>query len=154
MSGGAVAARLAAAGVALPAAPVPAGAYVPAVASGALVFTAGQLPLVDGTLRAAGIVGADVDADLARECARICVLNALAAASTVCDLDRVSRVVKLTGYVACVPAFTAQPSVIDAASELLAVAFGDAAPHAREAIGVASLPLGAPVELSLVLETG
>lgn len=145
-------ARLDAVGLRIPSPPTPAGAYVPAVRAGNLVFTAGQLPMRDGELVAKGIVGADVDLETAAACARQCALNALAAASTVCDLGDVVRAVKLVGYVASAPGFTAQPSVIDAASAVLAAAFGDAGLHAREAVGVAALPLGAPVELSLVLE--
>lgn len=149
-----VAERLARAGHVLPAPAAPVGAYVPAVRSGSLVFTSGQIPIRDGVPMAVGIVGASVSEEAARECAVQCVLNALAAASTVCDLDEVVRVVKLTGYVASASGFTAQPRVIDAASELLVSGFGDAGRHAREAVGVAALPLGAPVEISLVLETG
>jgi len=105
-----------------------------------------------GELMARGLVGSDIDPDLARSCAEQCALNALAAATSVCDLADVVQVVRLTGYVASAPGFTAQPAVIDAASAVMLSAFGDAGRHAREAIGVASLPLGAPVELSLVLE--
>ena len=106
----------------------------------------------DGSLVATGRVGADVSVDEARECAVQCILNALAAASTVCDLDEVERVVKVVGYVASEPAFTGQPGVIDVASDTLIAAYSDAGRHAREAVGVAALPLGAPVEISLVLE--
>jgi len=147
-----ISSRLSKAGLALPPIPTALGAYLPATRTGRLVFTAGQLPLVDGRLIATGIVAGDVDADQARQCARQCALNALAAASTVCDLDDVTRVVKLTGYVASTPSFTSQPGVIDGASEVMSVAFGEAGGHAREAVGVASLPMGAPVEISLVLE--
>ena len=144
--------RLAAAGLVLPPVPAPAGAYVPAVRSGSLVFTSGQLPVAEGALIASGLVGAEVSPDAAYACARQCALNALAAASTVCDLEAVSRAVKLVGYVASAEGFTAQPSVINGASEVVAAAFGDAGAHAREAVGVARLPLDAPVEVSLVLE--
>jgi len=144
--------RLAEAGHDLPQATAALGAYVPAVRAGSLVFTSGQLPLRAGELLAAGVVGAEVDLDCARVCAERCALNALAAAATVCDLDAVERVVKVTGYVASAAGFTAQPSVIDGASELLALAFGDRGRHAREAVGVAALPLGAPVEVAIVLE--
>jgi enamine deaminase RidA (YjgF/YER057c/UK114 family) len=143
---------LAAAGLSLPAAPSALGSYVPAVRAGALVFTAGQLPLRDGALLATGTVGADVSGELAVECARQCALNALAAASTVCDLDDVVRVVKVTGYVASASGFTAQPSVVDGASAVVLAAFGDAGRHARAAVGVISLPIGAPVEVEMVLE--
>ena len=146
--------RLKEAGLVLPVAPSALGAYVPAVRTGRLVFTAGQLPLVDGVLLATGRVEGDVPADLGRQCAERCALNALAAASTVCDLDRVVRVVKVVGYVASSPDFTAQPAVIDGASSVMALAFGEAGRHSREAVGVAGLPLAAPVEVSLVLEVG
>jgi enamine deaminase RidA (YjgF/YER057c/UK114 family) len=137
--------------------PVPAvalGAYVPAVRTGDLVFTSGQVPVRDGALIATGNVGAGVDADTAGECARQCALNALGAAATVCDLDSVVRVVKLVGYVASAPDFSGQPGVIDAASQGMAGAFSETGRHAREAVGVAALPLRAPVELSVVLELG
>lgn len=143
---------LAAAGHVLPEPATPVGAYLPAVRSGALVFTSGQVPMREGVLVASGTVGEGVGEDTARACAVQCTLNALAAASTVCPLEDVVRVVKVVGYVASAPGFTAQPRVVDAASETLVAAFGDAGRHAREAIGVTSLPLGAPVEVSLVLE--
>lgn len=149
-----VAARLAAAGLELPSGPAALGDYVPAVRSGSLVFTSGQLPMRADTLIVAGTVGADVGPDVARACASQCALNALAAASTVCDLDRVIRVVKVTGYVASAPGFTAQPAVVDGASSVMSSAFGEAGRHARAAVGVAALPLGAPVEVELVLELG
>lgn len=151
---GAVVDRLAAAGIVIPEAPAALGAYVPAVRVGSLVFTAGQLPLADGELLAVGHVGADVTVERGQECARMCALNALAAASTVCDLDEVVRAVKLVAYVASAPGFTAQPLVVDHASEVLVVAYGERGRHAREAVGVAELPKGAPVELSIVLEIG
>ncbi len=147
-----VAARLLAAALELPAGPAALGDYVPAVRSGSLVFTSGQLPMKAGALLATGAVGVSTDADTARSCARQCALNALAAASTVCDLDDVVRVVKVTGYVASAPDFTGQPGVVDGASAVMGVAFGDAGRHARAAVGVASLPLGAPVEVEIVLE--
>ena len=146
--------RLEAAGLTLPEAPAPAGAYVPAVRAGNLVFTAGQLPLRGGALISSGKVGEAVDEETAFACARTCALNALAAAATVCDLDDVVRVVKVTGYVASTPGFTAQPAVVNGASDVFAAAFGDAGAHAREAVGVAVLPLDAPVEVSIVLEVG
>ena len=149
---GAVASRLNAAGLALPAPAAAVGAYVPAVRSGSLVFTSGQLPMREGELLARGVVGADVTPEEAATCASQCALNALAAASTVCDLDAVARVVKLVGYVASTADFGGQPGVINAASNVMSVAFGDAGAHAREAVGVAALPLGAPVEVSLILE--
>lgn len=144
--------RLADAAYMIPVPAAPVGAYVPAVRTGSLVFTSGQIPVREGESMATGSVGAEVTEATARECAVQCVLNALAAASTVCDLDDVLQVVKLTGYVASAPGFTAQPRVIDAASDLLVAAFGERGGHAREAVGVAGLPLGVPVEVSLVLE--
>ena len=148
-----VADRLAELGLALPPVATPAGAYVPAAVSGNLVFTAGQLPLIGGVLPAIGKVGAEVGADEAKEFARVCALNALAAAESVIgSLDRVTRVVKVVGFVASAPDFTGQPGVINGASELLGEVFGDAGVHARSAVGVAVLPLDAPVEVELVLE--
>lgn len=144
--------RLAAAGLELPAGPKPLGDYVPAVRAGSLVFTSGQLPVKGGELIAVGTVGAGVSVDEACECASRCALNALAAASTVCDLDSVRRVVKVTGYVASAADFTAQPAVVNGASAVMSAAFGDSGRHARAAVGVASLPLGAPVEVEIVLE--
>ena len=146
--------RLVAAGHTLPAPAVPVGSYVPAVRTADLVFTSGQIPVIDGSPIAVGVVGDTISEETARACAVQCVLNALAAASTVCDLDSVTRVVKLTGYVASAAGFTAQPRVIDAASDLLVGVFEDAGRHAREAIGVGGLPIGVPVEISLVLEVG
>lgn len=141
-------------GITLPAAsPSPAGAYVAAVISGNHVHTAGQLPFVAGELVHTGKVGADVSPEDARESARRCALNALSAVAEVLGtLDRVTRVVKVVGFVASDPAFTAQPGVINGASELLAAIFGDAGVHARSAVGVAVLPLNAPVEVELIVE--
>ncbi len=150
MTGG-VARRLAEAGLSLPDPPVALGDYLPATRAGELVFTAGQLPLVGGRLITSGTVGGEVSLDIARECARACALNALAAAATVCALDEVAAAVRLTGYVASADTFVDQPSVVDGASAVLLAAFGDAGRHAREAVGVAALPKGAPVEVSLVL---
>lgn len=147
-----VADRLLSAGYELPAPPAPAGLYLPAIVSGQLVFTAGQLPLAGGSLVVSGVVGDKVSEDAARECAATCALNALAAAATVCDIDSVTRVVKLVCYVASTPDFQAQPAVANGASEVMVAAFGDDGRHAREAVGVSALPLGAPVEVSLVLE--
>ena len=148
-----VEARLAELGVDLPPVAAPLAAYVPAVTSGSYVYTAGQLPLRDGSLLASGRVGVEVDVATATACARLCALNALAAVrGEVGDLDRVRRVVKVVGYVASAPDFTAHPAVVNGASELLAEVLEDAGVHARSAVGVASLPLGAPVELELVVE--
>jgi enamine deaminase RidA (YjgF/YER057c/UK114 family) len=145
--------RLAELGLALPGVAAPVAAYTPAVRSGDLVFTSGQLPNVDGKLVATGKVGAEVDAADAQGYARTCALNALAAVkSLVGDLDKVRRVVKVVGFVASSPDFTGQPGVINGASELLNEVFGDAGVHARSAVGVAALPLDAPVEVEIVVE--
>lgn len=145
--------RLAALGLKLPAVAKPVAAYVPAVVTGNLVFTSGQLPFVDGALPATGKVGAEVSADDAVGYARICALNGMAAAaSAIGSLDRVTRVVKVVGFVASDPAFTGQPGVINGASELLGEVFGDAGQHARSAVGIAVLPLDAPVEVEFVFE--
>jgi enamine deaminase RidA (YjgF/YER057c/UK114 family) len=148
-----VADRLAELGLTLPTVVTPAGAYVPAVISGSLVFTAGQLPMVDGALPATGKVGAEVSPDDAKAYARTCALNALAAAASVLgSLDRVVKIVKVVGFVSSAPEFTGQPGVINGASELLGEIFGDAGKHARSAVGVAVLPLDSPVEVELILE--
>lgn len=146
-------ARLAELGLVLPTVVAPAGAYVPAVTSGNLVFTAGQLPMVAGALLATGKVGDSVNAEDAKAYARTCALNALAAAASVIgSLDRVVRVVKVVGFVSSTPDFTGQPGVINGASELLGEIFGEAGTHARSAVGVAVLPLDSPVEVELILE--
>lgn len=149
-----VAARLAELGEVLPAVAPPLAVYVPAVRTGSLVFTSGQLPLVDGQLVAAGKVGAEVSPEQAKALARICVLNALAAVDALVGLDSVVRIVRVVGYVASDPAFTGQPGVVNGASELLGEVFGEAGVHARSSIGVASLPLDAPVEIELTVEVG
>ncbi len=146
-------ARLAELSLELPTVVPPAGAYVPAVVSGNLVFTAGQLPMVGGALPATGKVGDTVTPDDAHRYARTCALNALAAAASVIgSLDRVVRVVKVVGFVSSAPDFTGQPGVINGASELLGEIFGEAGRHARSAVGVAVLPLDSPVEVELILE--
>ncbi|CAI7978697.1 MULTISPECIES: RidA family protein [Parafrankia] len=143
--------RLAELGLVLPAVPTPAGAYVPAVRDGDLVWTAGQLPLVAGKLLASGLVGAEITAERAAELARVCALNALAAAAAAAGgLDTITRIVKVVGFVASAPGFVGQPVVLNGASELLGAVFGAAGLHARSAVGVAALPLGAPVEVELV----
>ena len=148
-----VADRLGELGLTLPEVAAPVAAYVPAVRSGNHVWTSGQLPLVEGKLVAAGKVGAEVDPEAAKDLARICALNALAAvASVVGDLDAVVRVVKVVGFVASAPSFTGQPGVVNGASELLGDVFGEAGRHARSAVGVAVLPLDAPVEVEVVIE--
>lgn len=147
-----VATRLADLGIELPLPATPLADYVPAVRSGPWVFTAGQLPLRDGALLASGVVGVDVTASVAAECARQCALNALAAVTTQVDLSAVARVVKVVGYVACAPDFTGQPAVVDGASRLFGDVFGERGRHARSAVGVAALPMGAPVEVEVVVE--
>jgi enamine deaminase RidA (YjgF/YER057c/UK114 family) len=150
---GAVAARIAELGLTLPQVTKPVASYVPAAVTGNLVFTAGQLPFADGALPATGKVGAEVSAEDAQGFARICALNALAAAESVIgSLDRVTRIVKVVGFVASTPDFTGQPGVINGASDVLSEIFGDAGRHARSAVGVAVLPLDAPVEVELILE--
>jgi enamine deaminase RidA (YjgF/YER057c/UK114 family) len=139
-------------GIDLPTVATPAGAYVPAVQSGSLVFTAGQVPFVDGRLVSVGKVGAEIDAGEAAGLARTCALNALAAVHNLVGIDSVVRVVKVTGFVASAPGFGRQPSVIDGASALLGEIFGDAGQHARSAVGVAELPLNSPVEVEIVVE--
>ena len=145
-------ARLAELGLVLPPVVPPVAAYVPAVRSGSLVFTSGQLPMVGGALTAVGKVGAQVSAEQAKELARTCALNALAAVDALVGLDAVTRVVKVVGFVASAPDFTGQPGVVNGASELLGEVFGEAGRHARSAVGVAVLPLDAPVEVELVVE--
>ena len=148
----AVADRLASLGLELPSVAAPAGAYVPAVVAGDLVFTAGQLPFVDGALARTGLLGADVTVEEAADLAALCALNALAAVGSVLDgLDRIIQVVKVTGFVASAPGFTDQPKVLNGASQLLVDLFGDRGRHARSAVGVAALPLGSPVEVELVV---
>lgn len=139
-------------GVALPTVVPPLAAYVPAVQTGSLVYTAGQLPMANGQMEVTGKVGATVTAEQATALARTCALNALAAVHALVGLDSVRRVVKVVGYVASTPDFTGQPAVINGASEFLGQVFGDAGAHARSAVGVASLPLDAAVELELVVE--
>jgi enamine deaminase RidA (YjgF/YER057c/UK114 family) len=146
--------RLQELGIKLPTTPAPAGAYVPATRAGKLVFTAGQLPLKAGEPTLRGKVGDTVGVDEAREAARLCAMNALAAASTQTGgVAGISRIVKVTGFVASAPGFNEQPQVINGASEFLGEIFGDAGLHARSAVGVAELPMDAPVEIELVVET-
>jgi enamine deaminase RidA (YjgF/YER057c/UK114 family) len=149
-------ARLAELGIELPDVAPPVAAYVPAVITGPYVYTSGQLPFVAGALAATGKVGDGqglVPAGDAKDHARACVLNALAAVrAELGSLDRVTRIVKLVGFVASDPSFTGQPAVVNGASELLAEVFGDAGRHARSAVGVAALPLDAPVEIELIVE--
>jgi enamine deaminase RidA (YjgF/YER057c/UK114 family) len=144
--------RLTELGLTLPAVAAPLAAYLPAVRSGSLVFTAGQLPLVDGKLAVTGAVGGQVSVKQGTEAARTCGLNALAAVHALVGLDSVVRVVKVVGYVASAPGFTGQPVVVNGASELFGEIFGESGRHARSAVGVASLPMDAPVEVELVVE--
>jgi enamine deaminase RidA (YjgF/YER057c/UK114 family) len=146
-------AKLAEMGLRLPAAPKPVGAYVPAVRTGHLVFVSGQLPIRDGELLVKGRVGGEVPIEEARQCARQAALNALAAvAAELGGLEKIRQVVRLTGYVASAPGFTDQAKVLNAASELLIEVFGEAGRASRVAVGAAELPLGAPVELELIVE--
>ena len=147
-----VADRLAELGLTLPPVVPPVAAYIPALRNGSLVWTSGQIPMVDGQLSATGLVGGDVTAEDAKDLARVCALNALAAVGSVVDLDSVVRVVKVVGFVASAPGFYGQPGVVNGASELLGEVFGENGRHARSAVGVAVLPLNAPVEVEIVVE--
>ena len=150
---GAVEERLSALGHTVPDVAPPVAVYVPAVQTGNLVYTSGQLPLVSGVLMGTGKVGAEVTAEQAGQMAAQCALNAIAAIrALVGDLERVVRVVKVVGFVASDPGFSGQPSVVNGASELLGAAFGEAGVHARSAVGVAVLPLDAPVEVEVIVE--
>ncbi|GAA4086597.1 MULTISPECIES: RidA family protein [Actinomadura] len=145
--------RLRELGLELPEVVAPAGSYVPAVRTGSLVYTAGQVPMVKGELPVTGRVGAEVSLEEAAEQARICALNAIAALrAEVGELARVRRIVKVVGFVASAPDFYGQPKVVNGASDLLGAVFGDAGRHARSAVGVAALPLNAPVEVELIAE--
>jgi enamine deaminase RidA (YjgF/YER057c/UK114 family) len=145
--------KISALGLTLPTAAAPVAAYVPAVKSGNLVFTAGQLPVIDGKLIKEGKVGGEVTPEEAKELAQICALNALAAISLVADLDQIERVVRVGGFVNCANGFTAIPGVLNGASEFLIKVFGDVSgKHARTAVGVAELPLNAPVEVEVIVQ--
>jgi len=140
-------------GLNIPEAPKPVAAYIPAKQTGKLVFTAGQLPMVNGELISKGLLGQDVEIDEANNAARICTLNALAAIKGVIgNLDRIKQIVRVVGYVASVPTFTQQPAVVNGASELLLEIFGENGKHARSAVGMAVLPLNASVEIELTVE--
>lgn len=148
-------ARLAELGLVLPPVAAPLAAYVPAVRTGSYVYTAGQLPLAEGKLLATGKVGAEISAGEAAGLARICALNGLAAVASVAGgLAAIRRIVKVTGFVASSPGFTGQPQVLNGASQLLLEVLGEAGRHARSAVGVAELPLDAPVEVELIAEVG
>jgi enamine deaminase RidA (YjgF/YER057c/UK114 family) len=145
--------KLSTLGIELPDSPKPVAAYIPAKQSGKLVFTAGQLPMVNGELISIGLLGNDVEIEEANKAARICTLNALAAIKGVIgDLDRIKQIIRVVGYVASVPTFTQQPAVVNGASELLLEIFGENGKHARSAVGMAVLPLNASVEIELTVE--
>ncbi|GHF03596.1 LysR family transcriptional regulator [Amycolatopsis deserti] len=144
--------RLAELGIELPGVAAPVAAYVPAVRSGSMVYTAGQVPFVNGKLEGTGKVGAEVSPEEAKRYARTAALNAIAAVDALVGLESIVRIVKVVGYVASAEGFTGQPAVINGASELFGEIFGDAGAHARSAVGVAELPLGAPVEVELIVE--
>jgi len=146
--------RLAGLGLTLPPVAAPQAAYVPAVRTGDYVYVSGQLPIVDGKLQAVGKVGDAVSAEEAAALARICALNGLAAAASLVagGVDAITRIVKVTGFVASVPSFTGQPAVINGASEFFIEVFGEAGRHARSAVGLAVLPLDSPVEVELIVE--
>lgn len=152
MTSGAISARLSELGIELPTPAAPLAAYVPAVRTGNLVYTSGQLPLVGGKLTHTGKVGAEVSPEDAAVAARTCALNALAAIDALVGIDAVARAVKVVGFVASAPGFTGQPGVINGASEFLGEVFGERGAHARSAVGVAELPVGAPVEVELIVE--
>lgn len=147
-------ARLGELGVILPKVAAPLASYVPAVRTGNLVYTSGQLPMVSGELARSGKVGAAVNPEDGKALARICALNALAAVDALVGIDAVTRVVKVVGFVASAPGFNGQPGVVNGASELLGEVFGDKGAHARSAVGVSDLPLDAPVEVELIVEVG
>ncbi|MEU2033401.1 RidA family protein [Nocardia amamiensis] len=144
--------NLAELGLTLPPVAPPVAAYIPAIRTGSLVYTSGQLPFVDGQLSAVGKVGAEVSIEEAKEAARLCALNALAAVHDLVGLDAVVRIVKVVGFVASAPGFGDQPVVINGASEFLGQVFGDAGKHARSAVGVSELPKNTPVEVELIAE--
>ena len=147
-----VRAKLAELGLTLPVAALPIAAYVPAVRTGNIVFTAGQLPLVDGAMAQTGKTGGDVSVERAKELAQICALNALAAVALVADINKIVKVVRVVGYVNGVAGFVNHPAVVNGASELFVHIWGEAGKHARSAIGVADLPLDAPIEIELTVE--
>jgi enamine deaminase RidA (YjgF/YER057c/UK114 family) len=139
-------------GIKLPEVAKPLAAYVPAVRTGNLVYTAGQLPLVAGQLSVTGKVGVEVMPEVGKTLARVCALNALAAVDSLVGIDSITRVVKVVGFVASAPGFHGQPGVVNGASELFGEVFGEAGTHARSAVGVSELPLNAPVEVELIVE--
>ena len=146
--------RLAALGLSVPEVAAPVASYIPALRSGDHVFTSGQLPLREGELVHTGKVGAEITLEQGADCARQCVLNAIAAVASQVPLEQVRRIVKLTVFVASAPDFTGQPKVANGASDLVGEVFGEAGKHTRSAVGVAVLPLDAPVEVEMVVEVG
>ena len=152
MSAGTWTARLAELGITLPEVVPPLAAYAPAVRTGNLVYTAGQLPMVAGSLLRTGKVGAEVSPEDGKALARVCALNALAAVHGLVGIDSVTRIVKAVGFVASAPGFHGQPGVVNGASELFGEVFGEAGVHARSAVGVSELPLDTPVEVELIVE--
>jgi enamine deaminase RidA (YjgF/YER057c/UK114 family) len=147
-----VKAKLESLGKTLPVAALPVAAYVPAIRTGNLVFTAGQLPLVEGKMADTGKVGAEITPERAKELAEICALNCLAAVNTVADVNKIVKIVRVVGYVNGVAGYVNQPIVVNGASELFLAIWGDAAKHARSAVGIAELPLNSPVEIELTVE--
>jgi enamine deaminase RidA (YjgF/YER057c/UK114 family) len=147
-----VSARLKELGIDLPEVVPPLAAYVPAVRTGNLVYTAGQLPMDSGSLARTGKVGAEVSPEDGKALARLCALNALAAVHALVGIDAVTRVVKVVGFVASAPGFNGQPAIVNGASELFGEVFGEAGAHARSAVGVSELPLDAPVEVEIIVE--
>jgi len=147
-----VRARLQDLGLKIPVAAKPVAAYLPAIRTGNLIFTAGQLPLVDGQMAATGKVGLEVEIDEAKKLAELCALNCLAAVETILPIENIVRIVRVVGYVNGAPGFTSQPTVINGASELFVNLWGESGKHARSAVGVAELPLNAPVEVELTVE--
>jgi enamine deaminase RidA (YjgF/YER057c/UK114 family) len=147
-----VKAKLESLGKTLPVAALPVAAYVPAIRTGNLVFTAGQLPLVDGQMAGTGKVGGEITPERAKELAEICALNCLAAVNTVADVNKIVKIVRVVGYVNGVAGYVNQPIVVNGASELFLAIWGDAAKHARSAVGIAELPLNSPVEIELTVE--
>ncbi|MBP7252265.1 MAG: RidA family protein [Alphaproteobacteria bacterium] len=142
--------RLTALGITLPTPPVPVASYVPFVLEGSFLFVSGQIPSIDGKVQFTGKLGDGVSLETGQEASRLCAINLLAQAQAAVGLERVTRVVKLTGFVACMPNFTDHPKVINAASELMQAIFGDAGKHARAAVGAPSLPLDASVEIEAI----
>ena len=147
-----VKAKLESLGKTLPVAALPVAAYVPAIRTGNLVFTAGQLPLVDGKMAGTGKVGGEITPERAKELAEICALNCLAAVNTVADVNKIVKIVRVVGYVNGVAGYVNQPIVVNGASELFLAIWGDAAKHTRSAVGIAELPLNSPVEIELTVE--